>query len=151
MMTKAGEAVTELLDYDDEALLDQIAMRATEMRFEPQIAGELSATVTIDAEHLGILEDVQELGGRIFKRIEREMFDLLCGDSQGAQADRQSIIEATGLGDAALGAALVAAMTGIGIAPIVATAAAALLIKRVLKPAGGVACEFWGEQLETRS
>ena len=40
-------------------------------------------------------------------------------------------------------------MTGtLGLAPIVATAVAALPIKRIFKPAGATFCELWKEKLD---
>lgn len=144
-----GKTIESLLDYDEKAMCKEIALRAAAVRADAAVSGQLNPQVFEDPKHLGITDDLVELGGRIFRRIERELHGMLC--SADGKKDRESIVKSLG-GDAALGAALYALLTAsLGLAPAVATVVAALLIKRIFKPAGEEFCDFWAKELKKRS
>lgn len=153
MSDDPGQAIHGLVEeYDEKAIITEIALRAAAMSKTAAVASELNPEVQEDAEHLGIKEDVLELGGRIFRRVERELHEVICGNSAEDKKDRDSILKATGLGDIALGTALYTALTAsLGMAPAVATVVAALLIKRIFQPAGAEFCKFWGDKITKRS
>lgn len=83
------------------------------------------------------------LGERVLTRLEIEVHDLLCGRSAAAGGDRNAL----GLGSDTALAGLVAVMTnGLSVAPQVAAVAAALLVRRLGRPAWEEVCEVWSEK-----
>lgn len=93
------------------------------------------------------VKDLREIGVRIADRVERELHDVVCGNSEQDAAERLSIQKAFGLSDAVLSGALVTVLVGLGLSPAIAIAIAALLIKRVFHPAGEELCAFWAKRL----
>jgi len=152
MSNDVGAAIQALAGYDEKSMCKEIALRAAAVRADAALGGEPNLRVVEDAAHLGITEDLVQLGNRIFRRIEREVHDLLCGTSADDKKDRESILSKITGGDAALGAALYGVLTAsLGMAPAVATVVAALLIKRIFTPAGKEVCAFWAEKIKQRS
>jgi hypothetical protein len=145
-----GKAVVALVNYDDDALLKQVAMRAEATKADPAIAGSYDPTVTYDFEHAGIADDLVNLGTRIFHRWELELHAVICGSAADDKKDRDSILSQLKADDATLGAAVGAVLIGLGVGPAVAAVLAALLLKRILKPAGNELCKYWSEQLAKR-
>lgn len=149
-----GTAVAALVKFDDEALLKQAAMRAEAAKIDPAIAGSYNPKVTYDFEHAGLADDLLDLGSRIVRRWERELHSVVCGTQAEDKKDRDSILKQIGADDATLGAAVGAALVGLGLGPAVAAVVAALLLKRILKPAaeeaGQKVCAYWTRQLENR-
>lgn len=150
---QSGEAVAELIkrypagEEGERALLEELASRTVAIGDDPQPAGKYNPEVTIDQQEMG-LEDLAILGRRILGRLERELHAVVCGGGKDDKEDRESILSAVGAGDVALGTILYGVLvTSFGLAPAVATVVAALLIKRVLAPAGNEVCKFWGERL----
>lgn len=151
-MAFAGEEVAKLVkDYDEETLVEQLGARAKAIPEDPAVAGRYNPTITVDYATMGPMDDIVDLGGRILRRWERELHAVVCGDAKADKQDRTTILDALGLDDVALGAALgTVLVTSFGLAPAIATVVAALLIKRIFKPAGDEVCTFWGERLEAR-
>jgi hypothetical protein len=151
MSPELGPAVHSITEeYDDDAMLEELALRAYAILKDPAIAGSLNPDVAIEATHLGVADDLRELGTRIYKRIMRELYSVVCGDATEDKKDRESILSSIGASDVVLGAAIAAVLTTtFGMAPAVATVAAALLIKRIFNPAGGEICQFWGQKLRS--
>jgi len=145
-----GKAVVALVNYDDDALLKQVAMRAEATKADPAISGSYDPIVTYDFEHAGIADDLRDLGARIFRRWERELHAVVCGTDDADKKDRDSILTQIKADDATLGATVGAVLIGLGVGPAVAAVLAALLLKRILKPAGSEVCKYWSEQLAKR-
>jgi hypothetical protein len=100
-----------------------------------------------DALGFSIQENVKQLGRRVYKRLNKELHSLVCGQSAEDDADRKLIFQAIGKNDLILGAALASALISLGAAPLVATPIAVLVVRKVIRPAGEELCAFWSEQL----
>lgn len=131
---------------NEAALETQLGMRLAAASVEPRGAA-LDANFAVDAATLGVEDDFQDLGRRLYVRLSKEMHQLLCGDASADAADRDKIKNAIGIGDG-----LVAVLTGIlvssfGLMPAIGAIIAALLAKRIFVPAGHEVCAFWATKL----
>lgn len=144
-------SIASLIEYDDESLIKQVAMRAEAAKGNPSIAGSYDPTVSYDFKHAGIADDLLDLGGRILRRWERELHAVVCGTSQEDEKDRANIRSKIGADDAVLGAAVATVLIGLGASAAVAAVLAALLLKRILKPGAQEVCKFWSERLKADS
>lgn len=146
----SGAAVEKLAqEYEeDESLIKQVAMRAIAASTNPSVAGTYNPEVTYDFEHAGLTDDLLEIGERIFNRVQGQLRAVVCGKDAEDEDDRKKILEQIGLDDAAIGGAIVAVLvSSFAINPAVAIVVAALIVRRVVKPAARVGreaiCEAW--------
>ncbi|MDU8929921.1 hypothetical protein RXV86_21245 [Alisedimentitalea sp. MJ-SS2] len=148
-MTRAASAATELAaTLHDDDLLSELGRRATLASVDP------SGVVPVDAEFRGAaLEGMTDIfldtGKAIFKRVNRQLHGVMCGDDEDNAADREKLKSVLGLDDTAIAGVLVQILVGsFGLLPAVATVVAALLIKHVLKPSLEEVCDIWGGMLD---
>lgn len=107
-------------------------------------SSEAGASIYIASEASG---DLQAVGRRILRRLEREANALLCGTSDQDKKDREDM----GIGrDSAIGAITLVLTSGLGVAPAIAAVAAALIIRRLAEPSIDEACKYWSEQIDQR-
>jgi hypothetical protein len=138
--------VEQLMPLTDDDLLDLIGKEARGALAEVGVADGPFGYPADEAAQFGV-KDLHEIGARIADRVERELHDVVCGNSERDAAERLSIQKAFGLSDAVLSGALVTVLVGLGLSPAIAIAIAALLIKRVFHPAGDELCAFWAKRL----
>jgi hypothetical protein len=145
----AGPAVQDLLRKDEDQLYKELGMRTRALALEPsRMAGSFDLSVTYDKAAMGPMDDVLELGKRIFTIWTVEANKLLCGTEAGDQEDRKKLQEALGLGETAVAAALAAILVvHLGLAPALAAVVAALIIKRFFNPAYKEFCKTWTNSL----
>ena len=142
------QAIEKLIRADDDTLLEQLGLRLRANASGQAEVMELNPSLVHDAHLMGPLDDLRDLGGRIFRRWNRELFKLVCGGSDDDGKDRESVLEALGLGDVALGGVLATILIGsFGVAPAVATVVGALIVRRLGSPAAEEICGFWEEKL----
>jgi len=142
------QAVEKLIHADEDTLLEMLGLRLRATQSRQADVMDYNPSLVHDAQLMGPLDDLRELGGRIFRRWNRELFKVLCGGSDEDGKDRDSLLEALGLGDGALGAALATVLIGsFGVAPAVATVIGVLIVKRLGSPAAEEVCGFWEEKL----
>jgi hypothetical protein len=145
-----GKAIATMVNsYDEEALIKQLAMRVEATKENPAVAGSYDPAVAYDFEHAGLSDSLLDLGGRILHRWERELYGVVCGDAKEDAADRNSILTKIAGDDIALGAAVGGVLISLGVGPAVAVVVAALVIKRIIHPAGNEVCKMWSERLKT--
>lgn len=145
--TAVQEALA-LSQEDDEALFRELGQRAYKLEALPESA--LSRGLQHDdAEALeGLWDQFATLGRRIFRRVTRELHSLLCGDGGDDASDRAKLRDAFKLGRDDIMTAIVGVLvSSFGLAAPIATVIAALIAKRLLKPAYEETCQYWGEQL----
>lgn len=143
-------SIALLMDYDEQSLIKELAMRAEATKENPNIAGSYDPVVTYDFEHAGLADDLLDLGGRILRRWERELHSVVCGSASDDKKDRDDILSKIGGDDAVLGAAIASALLGLGVSAALAAVLAALVLKRILKPAGQEVCKYWSERLKSQ-
>lgn len=145
---KINTTLANLIEVDDDTLLEQLGIRATAVTLGAQDMG-YGAEPTYDVHVMGPMDNVRALGRRVFDRWNRELYKVMCGSETGDANDRESLLKAIGASDVALAAAMTAFLVGsFAMAPAIATVIAALVVKRIVGPAGEVVCKFWGEELE---
>jgi hypothetical protein len=152
MMTLTQHAepvVAKLLKSDEDQLYEQLGIRNAALRIDPAKAGSFDPVVVYDGSHMGMKEEVRELGKRLFNRWNREGFELACGVAVEDEADRQQMMKALGLGDTAAAAALSALLvSNFGVAPAIAAVVAVLVIKRFFRPTFEEFCAVWRKNLD---
>ena len=126
----------------------KLGMRAKTMAADFTAAGQLDPEAKHDVATMGTLDDLKRLGLRLFKRWNREAYELICGKSADDAKDRKELVKTIGLGDVAVASALTGLLvSSFGIAPAIATVLAALVVKRFFRPAQEEFCEVWKESL----
>jgi hypothetical protein len=114
-----------------------------------------SHAITIEAEAFPpayqpdstFTQDFRAIGEKIFNRLIKSFYALLCGDSPDDKDDRDKVILALGDGTILVSTLAGLFITNFGLAPAIATVVAALVLKRVLTPTYTEVCKFWGENL----
>jgi len=91
------------------------------------------------------LDALKSLGSRILKEWNKRLFKLVCANAD--DADRKKLVDAFGMGETALVAAVASLLLTIA-SPAIAAAASVIIVKQFLLPAGGVVCEVWEEAIE---
>jgi hypothetical protein len=146
---QAEPFVGKLLKSDVNQLYEQLGIRSAALRVDPATAGSFDPAVVYEGSHIGMKDEVRELGKRLFKRWNREGFALLCGGAAEDEADRQQMMKAVGLGDTAAAAALSALLvSNFGVAPAIAAVVAALVVKRFFRPTYDEFCAVWRKNLD---
>jgi hypothetical protein len=149
---QAEAAVASLIESDESQLYEQLGIRSRAIEQNPAVAGSFDPLVTFDAAAMGPIEDVRNLGKRIFRRWENEAFGLACGKRPDEAADRKAIGEAFGIGVTTVAALITTALVNaFGLAPAIAAVIAAIIVKRFFRPAYQEFCEFWGERLSAEA
>jgi hypothetical protein len=144
----AQPAVEQLLKADEQQLYEQLGIRAKAVAGDPSIGSSFAPTVTYDQAQMGLKEDVQEFGQRLFGRWQTEAFKLVCGHDPGDEQDRQKVVNAFGLGEVAIASTLAALLvTHLGIVPALAGVIAALVVKRFFRPGYEEFCQVWDKRL----
>lgn len=134
-----------LLAADEAALMDQLGIRLREAGEDPSSVGRLDGLRTVTSHDQG--PDLRSAAERVFRRINREMHTLVCGAAKEDVSDRRRIKDALGMGDLVVASALYQVIVDAGTSPAIATVAAALLVRRIIEPAGQELCKYWAEHL----
>lgn len=143
-----SSALEKLLYADEDTLHEQLGLRIRATASREQGVLEDNPTLIHDTQVMGPLDDLRELGRRVLRRWNRELYRVACGDETAAGEDRERIRDALNVGDVALGAAIASVLIGsFGVAPAVATVVGALVVKRLGVPAADELCKFWQENL----
>ncbi len=146
--TETASALEKLVNADDDTLFEQLGMRVKATASREVGVIEYNPTLVHDAHVMGPLDDLRELGRRVLRRWNRELYRVACGGESEDGKDRESILKALGIGDVALGGAIAAVLIGsFGVAPAVATVVGALIVKRLGAPAADEICKFWSESI----
>lgn len=145
----AEPVVANLLQSDANKLYVELGMRAKTVATNPSAAGQFDPPVKHDVATMGPLDDLKRFGQRLFRRWNREAYELMCGKSDDDTQDREKLVKAIGFGDVAVASALTGLLvSSFGLAPAIATVLAALAVKRFFRPAHEEFCDVWKESLE---
>jgi hypothetical protein len=145
---QAEPAIEKLLKADENQLYEQLGIRAKAIAEDPTKGSSFEPQVTYVQAQMGLKEDVQEFGQRLFRRWNVEAHKLICGPDPEDQKDREDLVNAFGISDVAVAATLSALLvTHLGLAPAIAAVVAALAIKRFFRPAYEEFCQVWKKNL----
>jgi hypothetical protein len=146
--TQAIEAVTPLLAADEDTLFAELGIRASALAEDPAAAGSFDPHVTYSEAQMGAMDDVRALGRRLFRRWNRELHALICGNDPDDEKERSEVAAAIGLGQTGFAAYLATLLvSSFGLAPAIAAVVAAILVRRLFRPAIEELCVAWGESL----
>lgn len=145
---QAHSAVEMLLKADEDQLFEQIGIRAKAIAEDPLKGSSFEPQVTYNQAQMGAKEDVLEFGKRLFFRWNQEAYRLICGSEPADEQDRKDLIDAFGVSDVAVAAALSTLLvTHLGLAPAIAAVVASLIIKRFFRPVHENFCQLWKKNL----
>jgi hypothetical protein len=152
-MTNITETVKPTLEKwlgaDEDTLLEQLGLRAQAGWGQRAEVAEFDPTIVYNVVEMGPMDELREIGRRLFRRWSRELHNLACGSDEAYKVDRESILQAIGGDDVAVAAAITAVLiVSFGVAPALAPLLAGLVLKYIIKPAGDTLCEYWREHLD---
>lgn len=145
---QAKPAVAKLLQSQDDQLFIELGLRRKAIDADPAVAGEFDPELSYDADFAGPLDDLKEFGQRYFNKVNKQVYELVCGDAKEDEQNRSKLREAFGLDKTTFGAVLAGMLvSSFGWAPAIAAVVAALAVKLFFQPSHEVACQMWKEKL----
>jgi hypothetical protein len=145
---QAQPALERLLQSEPDQLFAELGLRQKAIENDPAQAGLFETTATYDAPFAGPLDALKEFGQRFFDRVNKDVYNLVCGDDRENAAERKKLLDALGLGDVAFAGVLTSVLvSSFGWAPAIATVVAALVVKLFFKNAHAAMCEVWKKRL----
>ncbi|WP_342078227.1 hypothetical protein [Yoonia sp. SS1-5] len=140
---KTVETAQNYADRSEEDLLMLLARQEVVIKSDPAKAED--PTLDPSYESAGMpAEALRAIGKKIMRRWNQSLFELIC--KQKDDKNRQKLIEAAGIGETALIGAVASVLLTLT-SPAIAAAAAAIIVKHFLVPAGGVVCDAWEEAI----
>jgi hypothetical protein len=133
-----------LYDKDESALLVSIGQR--ELAVKTDAAAPIEGDFTYAAETMG-LDDLKDLGRRILKRWNKELYEIVCPAAGATGKEREDLLKALNISEVAAIAAVTGLLLPLGVPAPVAAPLAALLVKKFLLPAKDELCIKWGESI----
>ncbi len=144
---QAEAAVSNLMQSDEDQLYEILGSRVAALRQDPSIAGSFDPPVTVqEAQQMGFLSDITDLGRRFFDKISAQAYRVVCGsDTDPDYADEhKAVMDAIGSGTTAVATALAGLLVAqLALAPAVAAVVAALIVKLFFNSAFQLMCEAW--------
>ena len=152
-MKDINELIENLAKLDEETLQAQLGMQAQTL--EENLTRGASREST-NLKMMPVPKGLEsnkfiELGQNLFKRLNGEAYDLLCGNDPFADGGKtmkkiedaydQSSTKAAGV----LAPILV---TNLGLAPAIAAIVATLIVQKIAKAAGETICSMWQESVD---
>ncbi|TFV49617.1 hypothetical protein [Bradyrhizobium niftali] len=131
---------------EDDALYVRIGKLAKTIDDHPALAFSPELDPPYKKDQMGPLEDLRDLGRKIVRKWAAALHELVCGGTDDEA--RKQLFSALNVSEAAA-IGVVTTMLLPVLSPAIAAAVSVVIVKKFLKPAGGLICEFWGEQLET--
>lgn len=137
------------LESKDEASLELlVGLREQAINLNPALKDTVDLEPKYDGQTMGALDDLRALGRSILKRWNKELYGLVCESKVGDQKDREAILDALNLGQAAVIAAVAGALIGLAVPAPIAAALAPLIVRRFIWPAKDELCAAWGEGIK---
>jgi len=94
------------------------------------------------------MDALKEFGQRYFDKVNKQVYELVCGDTKDNEQERSKLSQAFGLDKTTFAAMLAAALvSSFGWAPAIAAVVAALVVKLFFRPGYEVACQLWKDKL----
>lgn len=141
-------AMEKLLQSEPDQLFLELGLRRKAVESDPMQAGLFQTTATYDADFAGPLDALRDFGQEFFKRVSKDVFNLVCSEDSENSGQRKKLLEAFGDGKTTFAAALAAlCVSWFGWAPAIAAVVAALVVKLFLNNAYIAMCEVWKKNL----
>lgn len=147
---QAKTAVERLLKADEDQLFAQLGIRARALTADPAESGSFDPAVVFDEAEMGVLDEVGDFGRRLFRRWNHELYELACGRDTDSRKARSEISQRLGVSATAAAAYLAGLLvSSLGLSPALAAVGAAIIVKRLARPAAEEFCESWHKALKT--
>jgi hypothetical protein len=141
---EAERAVTPLLTEPEDELFAELGIRARALSRHPAAAGSFNPDVRYNEVWMGDLDDVRAFGMRLYARWDHELHDVVCDPDAGGSEERTAAADEIGAGQSAFAAYLATVIvSGLGIAPALASVAAAIIVRRFGGSTLGELCRAW--------
>ena len=145
---EAERAVGPLLTEPEDELFAELGIRARALSRHPAAAGSFDPDVRYNEVWMGDVDDVRAFGRRLYERWDRELHDLVCGNDPAGNAERKALGDALGAGESAFAVSLaIVVVSSLGIAPALASVAAAIVVTRFFNPTLDHLCQSWATSL----
>ena len=155
-MTEIETIVASLWDLDDDILEAQLGSRA--QAIEDDVAGRGAKgvdpasleSIDLDVAAKAPLDPrLLEAGGRLFERVNPLVYELMCKPLGGNDLETQKILDEAISQNYIKAAGMLAPVliSGLGLAPVVATLLATLIIKKFASYTATGICETWEKTL----
>jgi hypothetical protein len=145
---QAQAALERLLQSEPDQLFTELGLRQKAIENDPTQAGLFEITATYDAPFAGPLDVLKEFGQRFFDRVNKDLYNLVCGDDTNNANEWKKLLDAFGLGGVAFAGVLTSVLiSSFGWAPAIATVVAALVVKLFFNNAQAAMCEVWKKHL----
>jgi hypothetical protein len=143
------EAANRLATKDAASLEVLVGMIDTELSKDPSLKEQAYLEPKYSSDELmgGRLDELRAIGRKILKRWNKELHGLVCAQQGSDQKDREAILGALSLNQAAVIAAVATALLGLGVPAPIAAALAPLIAKKFIWPAKDELCEAWADAL----
>jgi hypothetical protein len=150
MTNQITDAVNELSGLTDKDLKAKLGAYAMQFPSAPADYAAPGADVAISGHVAGITGDAIDLGGRILRRWNKVLYELVCGGGTDVDPEvRKQIFDAAALkSPEAMAAVITATLIGVfSVGPAIATIVGVLLGRLLLPAAGKEVCDFWKGKL----
>jgi hypothetical protein len=140
--------IAALMESDESRLMQDLGTRAKAGSLDPAVSGSYTLTTSLDGSIMGPADELRKLGKRIFRRLHREAWELICGEDKDDVEDRDKLLGALKMDRTAAAAVLTGILiANLGLSPAVAPVVAVLVLKRVFSPVYEELCGAWKESL----
>jgi len=155
-MTEVEAMVASLWELDEDQLEAQIGSRVQAIGDEVAGRGargvDLASLASIDvnvAPRASIDPRFLDAGRQLFDRVNPLTYELMCKPLGGDDAETRKILDETINQNYTKAAGMLAPVlvSGVGLAPAVATLLATLIIKKIAKTGANAICETWEKSL----
>lgn len=130
---------------DLEALFVLLGKQQKAIADTPELANDPTLDPPYDSTHMGLIDDLRDLGSRIAKRWARKLHEIVCGSGGGA--DRNKLLEALNISEAAAIAVVTSLLLSL-VSPAISAPVAVVVVRQFLIPAGETICDYWSEKLD---
>jgi hypothetical protein len=135
-------------EKDEDSLLVQIGLREQAIEADPGRQNDPNLEVVYTETTMGPLDDLKRIGKRIANRWSKELHSIACGNESKDAKEREALLNSINLGEAAVIAAVAAALISLGVGAAIAAPLAPLIVRKFIWPAKDELCLAWGEALE---
>jgi hypothetical protein len=141
-------AAAQRLNSRDEVSLEVLlGLRDLAIKKDPALKDDPDFEPLYESKTMGGL-DIRAIGRSILNEWNKQLFGIVCGSTTANESDRKAVLDSLNLGEAAMIAAVAGALLSLGAWAALAAAAAPLIVKRFIEPAGQKLCAAWSEAIK---
>jgi hypothetical protein len=142
--------IETILDSPENQLYEHLGIRKLYIEKYPEYSDSLDPEFIFNSSHMSQkdLDNVLELGKKIFDRWAKEAYDLACGSDSEDKEDRKQLLDAAGFGEVAFASAMAGLLiTQLAVPAALAPVIAAIITKRFFNPVYEECCKYWKKNL----